>query len=251
MDRTVVVTSFSDEGLKVYGERFLYTFALHWSQEVDLVVYHEGACTPGPWRNVNLLEVQSCAEFMVRHKDSPLVQGREYRTGDRWKATEIQCGYNFRYDAYKFARKVFAIADAARSVESGTRLIWLDADIYTYRPVTNELLEAVVPSDVDISFLARRRYHSECGFVGYNIKEDGCALRFIQEFERQYAEDAFFRWREWHDSFVFDELRNVLHPSEYRIPNKGKSDPLDTSPLGECMVHLKGNRKYETTEVAV
>jgi hypothetical protein len=81
---------------------------------------------------------------------------------------------------------------------------------------------------------------------------------FLKEFQRVYdeAENGIFLMAEWHDSFVFDEVRKkftdlnqldwAAHLADLR-PRPGNSTgeghPLINSEWGAYLDHLKGDRK--------
>jgi hypothetical protein len=72
---------------------------------------------------------------------------------------------------------------------------------------------------------------------------------FLKEFQRVYdeAETGIFTMAEWHDSFVFDEVRKKfpymkqLNWSHGII--RGEGHPLINSDWGAYLDHLKGDRK--------
>jgi hypothetical protein len=72
--------------------------------------------------------------------------------------------------------------------------------------------------------------------------------RFLADFQRYYddAEQGIFLLDEWHDSFVFDVVRQnhalrELDWSGHLI--KGEGHPLINSEWGAYLDHLKGDRK--------
>lgn len=230
-----VVTSFSDKGYQEYGAAFIESYRKHW--QAPLLIYHEGCLSEG----VNLLETEPCRSFLTRHDGDQVICGKK---PDRvWKKLGQ---YNFRYDAWKFSRKIFAIAHAAKQLKGG-KLFWVDADVVTHNDVTPEFLDSLLPED--ICYLARPGYHSECGFVGYNLDSETTRL-FIREFESIYATDAFIPMDEWHDSWIFDRLIEYFEPKGYQIPHNNRGQPFDNSILGQYMTHYKGNRKGLINAVA-
>jgi len=72
---------------------------------------------------------------------------------------------------------------------------------------------------------------------------------FLREFQRMYdnAEGGIFLLDEWHDSYVFDEVRKrfpylkQLNWSKGLI--KGEGHPLINCEWGAYLDHLKGERK--------
>ena len=61
---------------------------------------------------------------------------------------------NYRYDALKFAHKIFAIKKAI-SICKTQYLIWLDADIKTVKTIDYNLLNSLVKHDHYMSYLGR------------------------------------------------------------------------------------------------
>jgi hypothetical protein len=248
MSSVNVVTSCSIEGWKKYGSKFLDTFDKYWPVEVPLHIVSEDNL-PLDFRNAP-------TRFFHKLDSSPTWRlfksnnaERRWTRGDSGHARppglartwKTNSGYNFRFDAFKFSKKVFAIELVAEQVRTG-RLLWLDADTLTHSTVPVELPINLMPSAYAISCLSRVGYHSECGFVGYNLDHQQ-TLKFIREFSSLYHTGRVFELAEWHDSFVLDWLRNKMLVSTYNIPHKSKGHPFINSELGLYMDHLKGNRK--------
>lgn len=235
-----VVTSFSPQGYDLYGRRFIETFLRFWPQHVPLLVYYEGAenC-PAKCEGVDLLETEPCRSFLARHGDNEFVKGRKQYPGRFWK--HALRDYNFRFDAYKFARKIFAISHAARRAQG--KLFWIDADVVTRNRVPATLMDVLLPDDIALCYLPRPGYHSECGFVGYNL-EVKPTRALIAAFEKLYAWDEFLGFDEWHDSYLFDRMVERFRPTTKLIAHNDRRQPFDAAPLLiPYMTHLKGPRK--------
>lgn len=252
----VVVTSFGNDGFFTYGKRFIETFFEFWPCSVQLVVYHEGLpgeqqprppeCPNGCTRDVVyrnlLLHAKECRDFLARHASDEWTKGTAPPKG-RLNEWVRKAPYNFRFDAYKFARKVFAARDAAERMGGVGRLIWLDADVYTYRKVHPMFFDWALPRGVTHTFLGRDNYHSECGFVAYRLPD---MLAFIREFARLYSSGDVFDLQEWHDSWVFDWLRlSMAVPGARDISNTRRGNVWEHSELAKTMTHLKGALKYK------
>ena len=244
-----VVTSCSAKGWGQYGNQCAASFVQFWPQSIQLHVVSEDPveALPGiPYQAYywplsgfdvgvdNFLAKNANTMWVHGRGDSPRPPG----IAPRWRDNS---GYNFRFDAYKFSKKVFAIALVAEQLRAG-RLLWLDADTKTFAPVPADLPDRVLPTAYALSCLARVGYHSECGFVGYNLESTG-ALPFIRAFAALYIQETVFELAEWHDSWVFDWLRNKMLTSTYAIPHKSTGHPFINSELGKYMDHLKGRRK--------
>lgn len=242
-----VITSFNEDGLKQYGQRMIDTFEDKWPSEVDLVICAEN-CKPTATRIntkvYDLLEVSfNCRAFVERHRNNPMAHGQA-GPPEVWNPKKA-----FRWNAVRFAYKVFSVALCANNISSGW-MIWLDADTHTHTEVPLSWLNTVCPDTAMISYLGRgEKYHSECGWVAYNL--DHPATRdFIQEFVGMYNTDCIFDEREWHDSYIWDVIRKRFQPQNYfhnlnpSWQDKGLAGhPFINSELGRYMDHVKGERK--------
>lgn len=203
-----IVTSMSAAGYELYGRRFVQT-AHHWP--VPVTVYSEDDL-PIPYR-----------PFLDM---APLP---EDTTDD------------YRFQAKKFSYKVFCILDSAKV---GGKLIWIDADTVAFRRIPQVFLESLLPKGKWIAYLGRERMHSECGFVIYDCDKLGA---FFDAWRGLYVTGELFKLAEWHDSFVFDYLREKMKIPSENISGPGKTahHPFINSPLGKYLDHMKGARKHK------
>jgi hypothetical protein len=242
-----VITSFHQEGLNQYGQRMVNSFERHWPDDVNLIVCAEN-CQPKiarPTTKVyDLMDVSAnCRAFVERHRTNPLAHGQA-GPGDVWNPKKA-----FRWNAVRFAYKVFSVALCANNISSGW-MIWIDADTHTHSTVTKSWLDEVCPESAMISYLGRgEKYHSECGWVAYNLDHPE-TRNFIADFVGMYNTDSIFNEREWHDSYIWDLVRkkyqdqNVFYNLNPSYADKGLAGhPFINSKLGECMDHVKGDRK--------
>lgn len=253
--KVAVVTSCSAQGWQKYGKRCVETFLKFWPIEVDLYLVSEddidtsslrymANLIPRRFQPVDLNASADARAFMERHKENPKAHGYPKRDPSTWRQRQDPRDYLFRYDAYKFCKKVFAI-ELVAGMHRPDVLIWLDADTVTHAPVPMSLIDSVLHPDAHIAALMRSGYHSECGFVVYNLRHSYTRV-FISTFAKLYATDDVFKINEWHDSFVFDWLCENMKMKMAPIPSKDKSHPFAHSELGLYMDHLKGARKNYT-----
>lgn len=244
-----VITSFNQEGLKQYGQRMIDTFEANWPKEVDLIVCAEN-CKPNISRNntrvYDLINLSSnLRTFIERHRNNPKAHGKD-GPPDIWNPRKA-----FRWDAVRFSFKVFSVALCEAQISSGW-MIWIDADTHTHSKVPLEWLSKVCPESAMISYLGRgEKYHSECGWVGYNLDHPE-TRNFVRDFVGMYNTDKIFEEREWHDSYIWDVVRKRymknnnffnLNPS---YDDKGLAGhPFINSELGLYMDHVKGERKLQ------
>lgn len=252
MKKYTVVTTFNQQGLEIYGQRMIDTFQQFWPDTVDLVVYTEN-CTPriskSNVRQVDLLAVsESCRAFVARHQNNPEANGGPGPHNQNiWSEKK-----SFKWQAVRFSYKVFAVHHAVNNIASDW-IIWIDADSHTHSAVPVSFLDSVCPTDYVCSYLGRTdRYHSECGWVAYNMQNNK-GQEFVNYFADLYILDKIFDYPEWHDSFIWDVVRKHFrdnHSEKFYNLNpepdtKGLAGhPFINSELGRYMDHKKGDRKY-------
>lgn len=240
MSKVSVVTSCSFGGWHEYGFKCLQSMMIHWPVEIDVHLVSED--------RLPVDQVQKWVKREGRLTTHPLYDNvhakffHEKHANDLRAKGKAKNTYDFRLDAYRFSKKVFAIELMMARVQTG-RLIWLDADTVTLSPVPIEMLERMPPEGSAIAYLARmKHYHSECGWVAYNLDME-ITRQFITQFSGLYHTGEVFKLKEWHDSWVFDWLRDRLNVPSHKIPHNNTGHPFVFSELGQYMDHLKGNRK--------
>lgn len=244
-----VITTFHEPGLNQYAQRMIDTFEQFWPKEVDLVLCAEN-CLPvktrSNTRTVDLLDSsEDLRSFIKRHANNP------YAHAQAGPPDVFNPKKAFRWNAVRFCYKVYSVGLIADQIDHGW-MIWLDADTHTHSSVPIEWLSTVCPDDSMISYIGRgEKYHSECGWVAYNLNHPKCR-EFIRDFVNLYNADEIFKLREWHDSYVWDQVRKKYqdHCKFYNLnpswDDKGLAGhPFINSELGRYMDHVKGKRKEE------
>jgi len=254
-----VVTTFHEKGYNQYASRMLDTFIRAWPQTVQLKAYAEDCLVHQTAPNLEVLDLHSACpklvEFKTRHKNDPKANGdisslpHLAKRKDNFKV--------FKWDAIRFSHKVYSIFHAA-SVANTPWLIWMDADMVCHSQLPENFLDLMCPNEFDLCYLGRAGKFSECGLYAIQLNTK-FSVRFLREFQRMYddAEQGIFTLGEWHDSFVFDDVRNRisgmrqvnwcanlgdLRASPSNTPGEGH--PLINSAWGAYLDHLKGdNRK--------
>ena len=256
--KIAVVTTFHEEGLKKYAQRMIDTFCTNWPEEIILHIYPE-KCNPAirNHNHVTLTDLDSVKELMAfkeRWKDVPKANGDV--SADPVRSKRKDSGKGFKWHAVRFAHKVYAIFDCARTTDADI-LIWMDADTICHSPITMKSLYRMIPADSELCYLGRKGKYSECGLYSMNLRSPNVRA-FLKEFQRFYdqAEQGIFQLAEWHDSFVFDAVR-VKFPQMRQLDwaahlhdlrpapgmSSGEGHPLINSQWGAWLDHLKGGRK--------
>ncbi|TDW16554.1 hypothetical protein EV128_1346 [Rhizobium azibense] len=244
--RHIVVTTFHEKGYHQYGKRCVESFLEYWPPDVQLWIYAEDISPDisDPRvrifdHNATLLKLQ---EFRRLFRDNPTANGQN----PNGKEEE----YNFRWDAIRFANKVFAVTDAIRRAGGmADQLIWLDADTVSHTKLPHSLLDRLAPCGQQLSAYLNRVGYPECGWVGYNLNH-ARILNFADEFEQKYLTGDFLNLNENHDSFVFWKIVTAMkknREAKFKLLGSrfAKGHIFINSVLGGYMDHLKGDRKAE------
>jgi hypothetical protein len=260
MANITVVTTFHKQGLDKYGQRFLDSFAENVDPNINLLVYAEN-CFPAITNRSQIIEIQATRElpklnkFKQRWKDIPKANGippadiKARRPRDWHK--------EFKWNAIRFANKVYAVFDAFE--KSTDWCVWMDADTFVHNKWSYKQFKKLLPDDKWITYVGRGKGSQtwpECGFYGLNKNHPMC-IQFIKEFERYYeeAENGIFELEEWHDSFVFGHILNQLTKIDNNVldysadmylkeaKTGGGGHPLINTELGRWIDHMKGDRK--------
>ena len=247
------VSTFHKPVLDLYGQRFVDSFSKNVDKDIKLYLYAED-CSPvtNDERIVVLdqkAELPKLVAFKERWKNEPKANGtcppeiRRRRPKDWMK--------DFKWDAVRFANKVYAVFDAAERCDTDW-IIWLDADTYVHSPVSYNDLRSFTPQRAWMCYLGRGKKWPECGFYGINLRTKP-GKWFLKKFESAYedAEEGIFQMEEWHDSFVFEEVRKKVAKKHESFPFfnisgdliNGEGHPFINSDLGKYFDHLKGDRK--------
>ena len=272
MKNITVVTTFHKEGLDLYGQRFLDSFAKRVDKKIKMIVYAED-CKPinlDP-DQITILDSHTALPklltFKERWKDVPKANGtpppeiKARRPRDHHKA--------FKWDAVRFANKTYAVFDAC--VRSQGWVVWMDADMYVHSDWSHKQFANLLPESAWITYVGRGKAAAtwpECGFYGMNLNHPVCHS-FLEEFERMYedADNGIFTLEEWHDSYVFGHILNKMKKDFPTVKDYtegtvlqtaktgGGGHPLINTELGAYIDHLKGDRKRlgksKSTDISV
>jgi hypothetical protein len=248
MSKYAVVTTFHAKGYEQYAQKFIKSYLQNWPKSVNLYVYTEDCEILESSSNLIVRDLhvssQPLLTFKSKWKNVPKANGDVSQDPVRSKRRDA--GKGFKWDAIRFAHKVYSIFHCAENCDVDT-LIWMDADMICHSPVTELTLDMMIPENVDLCYLGREGKFSECGLYSMFLPSQR-VKDFLKQFRQYYddAENGIFTLDEWHDSFVFDAVRK-LHPliefnwSEGLI--KGEGHPLINSAWGAYLDHLKGKRK--------
>lgn len=233
--KLTVVTSFSPQGYKEYGRDFLVSFRKFWPTSVRLVTYLDASISDdfdADFVLLNEADMPEWAYFYEGIKRFPLMCG------------QTPGGYSIQYDA-RMARKTFIEADAVK--QYGDKVFWIDADVITHAPVSEDFLDQMLPDDKMSCYLGRDGWaYTESGFLGFNANHPACK-DFMAGYVSMFTQGYIFTQKFWHDCMAYDMARLACDPGWFHnlaawLPH-GTMHPFVNSPLGAVMDHRKGPRK--------
>jgi hypothetical protein len=222
----IAVTTFSPRGYALYGRRFVESFLAHWN--IPLVAYYE--TEPPDIRDERLI---------VRDLDLDDDRARFLRRYDRAEFRGAPGDYATQ--AIRFCHKVFALTSP---VPSARWLLWIDADVETFAPVTPDILRTLCPEGFSLSYLGRQGgQHSETGFMACRL-EDPSVVAMLASLRQMYTSGALFALdaRERNDASLFDRARTCVPADKQWSLSAGCAEThvWPRSTLGRVMHHWKG-----------
>lgn len=147
--------------------------------------------------------------------------------------------YDYRYDANKFCRKVFA-QDAAFDLD--TEVFWLDADSVTHTQVPESFLRGLIQG-VPFAYYGRAKSYTETGFIGFNTAHEDFR-KFREGYLSQFTEGKIFtQLKGWHDCIAFDLARRGLKGNDLSPNGTGMQHVMGAGPTSKYWHHLKGPRR--------
>jgi len=248
MPKFAVVTTFHAKGYEQYAQKFIKTFIETWPQTVTLYVYTEDCKISESGSNIIVRDLHSSSQPLVNFKNTwrnvPKANGDVSQ--DPIRSRRRDAGKGFKWDAIRFAHKVYSIFHCAENCDADI-LLWMDADMICHSVMTEKILNSLIPETKDLCFLGRKDKFSECGLYSMNL-QSSTTKKFLENFQKFYddAENGIFTLEEWHDSFVFDAVRKTVNLNELDWTSNlivGEGHPLINSEWGAYLDHLKGKRK--------
>ena len=181
-----VCTTFNAAGYAKYGQRMIQTFLKNWPKEVQLIVYAEGCTVNESASNLTVHDLETASPelmaFKAQWRGVPKANGDV--SADPEKARRKDAGKGFKWDAVRFAHKVYAIFHCAKNAQTDW-LLWMDADTICHSPITMADLQRMCPPRIDVCFLGRRHKYTECGLYAMNLSSPATQV-FLTKFQHAY-----------------------------------------------------------------
>ena len=239
-----VVTTFHREGYELYGKRMIQSFLQNWPKEITLYAYHENVIPTESAPNLILRDLNSFSPELVafknKWKDDPKARGFTDNSTKQHNDKKEKKG--FKWDAIRFSHKVYAIFDCAKNCDADI-LLWMDADTVCHSPISIDFIDKMA-GNCELGYLGRSRKYTECGLYSMDLRSP-TVRKFLDKFQWVWdnAEQGIFQMKEWHDSYVFDQIRVQFPLKEYNWSAniiEGEGHPLVNCEWGAYLDHLKG-----------
>ncbi len=251
-----VVTTFPPNRWTAYAKRMIESHVKYWPHDVVLHAYYEGDLPDFKHKKVKFINIENVnpdlVTFKQKYKDDPVANGETAeipggvrRSPEAGKKDKGKGSY--LWDAVRFSHKTFAVDHAIKNIDTDY-VLWLDADTYTFRPITKQFVVGLLPENKLVNFLGRGEKYPECGWVCYNRRHPQINL-FMDAWTNLYKNRTIFKELEWHDSYLFWQILKRVAPSEGVDIGKGAGAKghhvFINSVLGDYIDHMKGKRKIK------
>jgi hypothetical protein len=250
------VTSFNKKLFNDYAYRFIESFKNYSGNDCNLLVMYEGDIKDMQGQGVkNIIFKAFDSEF---HKKFINLYGN-LKEAHGYKIIEVNTAYlgnqfkvihDFRFDAIRFSFKVFSLIQATEYIQDKSMFAWIDSDVICLKKFSKNDLMQFMPEDNQImSYLGRKKFpipnpYSECGFLGFNSNHP-FLHKFLYRMKEIYMSGEIFSNIEWHDSWIWDQVRCEFEKEGNIFKNLAKDIPDTHHPfincnLGKFFDHLKG-----------
>ncbi|MDA7600351.1 hypothetical protein N8763_02090 [Gammaproteobacteria bacterium] len=234
-EKNVVVTSFSFEGYKEYGQKFLESFK-RFNPDFELYLIIDD-----PKLKFLNSEYKVLENYFFNE-----IQNFLTIYNDRFSKTD------FRFAPHRFIYKPTAIVTLNNflSSEDADYITWIDGDTVFKQSGLKEALVKIKPKKHQIASVFERfqdLHYIESGLMIFNRNHSLCSS-FINESKDIFISGRIFKFMEWQDALVWSYLMYALPPNSFRLLckefNIKGSHPISKfSLLKNKLDHLKGNNK--------
>ena len=233
--KIVTVTSFSFDGYKEYGQKFIESFK-KFNPDLELYFIIDDPKLEFLNNDCKVIEnhfLNEIQDFLTAYND-------------RFSKTD------FRFAPNRFIYKPTSIATLNNflSSEDADYIAWIDGDTVFKQSGLKETLIKIKPNKHQIASVFERfqdLHYIESGLMIFNRKHSLCSS-FINESMDIFISGRIFKFMEWQDALVWSYLMYALPPNSFRLLckefNIKGSHPISRfNLLKDKLDHLKGNNK--------
>jgi hypothetical protein len=205
MDQYHLVTSMSIKQYRAFGENMIVSMNSYLPDNSSLTVFIDDFDKFDDLFSGERIEYQKLDTNLYdafSNVATPLMSN--VVTAER-NSDEYDTNLMFKWDATRFAYKIYSIFQALQSPK-GRYLIWIDADTKATKNIDNQFFPSLLIKGDYMAYLSRTERHSECGFVMFDTQHP-IHYYFWNAMSGMYNGLLIFSESEWHDSYIFDVLR--------------------------------------------
>lgn len=252
------VSSMNLKLYEYYGKRFLEEFAKYSSKDIFLYIMFEGKFPDECLHiadNIVILSfgTKSHSNFISKFGHLHEANGLRIKTIIEEGIKKIQIKNDYRWNAVRFSFKPFSIYQVKDFLPKDIDyLIWTDSDLRCKKNFSSiDLIEFMPDKNQIMSYLGRDGSYSECGFLGFNMKNQ-TTNTFLETMVNIYESGDIFSIEQWHDSYIWDHVRKKFELEKLGLFKDISGDGRDkehvfmNTGLSNFFDHLKGpQRKKE------
>jgi len=231
-----VLTSFNKPYYDKLGKYMVNSFVKYWPKEINLHIYNENIELPFIADNVKIMG---------------------FDLGDNYNNF---INRNHKQRIKIFSKKAFSWLHACKNIDAD-KIIWIDSDCQTTKPVPYKFLDSICPDDkltahMGIWYYDKKTKHGAvelenpiyCPETGFNIinKKHKNFKTFIERYEDYYVSDRGTTLRRFYDNDVFGAVVQSLPSSNFVELNPGfHKTAMSRTVLSEYFEHYKGKVKKQ------
>jgi len=235
MKKVACITTFNQDYYDQMAKTMVETYLEFWPDDVPLYCYTEDMTLPITADNLHEINVFECPGL------------QEYLD---YIGTHFSRG---------FAYKAFAWIHACKTLDVD-EIIYLDADSITYRTITKEWLDQILPNNELLAYMGvtmnkgkhAGHEHADTGVYWFN-KTHVYASTFVNRYEQIYlsrqVKTDTQRFPKPNDAYVFADCavdaKNKGHAVVDFHPERKAHSPIKETILGKYFRHFKGARKKD------
>jgi hypothetical protein len=228
-----VITSFNQSYYDLIGRHSVESWLKHWPQTLSLTCYVEEMTLPSNPRITQIGFDQL---------------GDDYRS---FQETD------YKNRVHIFAKKAYSVMHAMHH-STADRIMWLDADVLTVKPMSMDLLRSIMPDSVVSTHMGVHYTDTKSGLRGdWLVPETGVFVlnprhqdfaKFRDEYCRRYQQRDFSGLRRSYDNDVYGAALRRYNVSSLDLCadlKKSYKTPLKHTILGEYLHHYKAKHSKD------
>jgi len=239
MKKFACITTFNKDYYDHMANKMVETYLEFWPKDIPLYCYTEDMTLP--------IQADNLIEWDIYEKCNPELQS--------------YLDYLGKHFSRGFAYKAFCWIHACRNIDAD-EIIYLDADSVTYRSITHEWLENILPVDNIVAYMGvtmnkgkwagTNKEHADSGIYWFNKNHD-YAKQFVDRYENIYLSREVKtdkdRFPKPNDAYVLadcvvDAKSKGVNSVDFH-PQRTAHSPLKETILGKYFRHFKGARKKD------